>query len=196
MKKWSKPKKKIFHIILLLAISGVGMNIILTSFSDKISYYVTPNELNQDHTKFFNKEIKLGGMVKNLEFDRVNQEFVFDLYQIAEVDLKINKDNKLNQNKILELSEQKQYKAQYQQSEKESLIREKESAVTKERSITHINDLQQLQPIYVQVRYRGILPGLFQENQMAIALGKINASKIFIAREVLAKHDENYRPPK
>ncbi len=47
----------------------------------------------------------------------------------------------------------------------------------------------------VAVRYTGILPDLFAEGQGAIAQGRLNADGVFIADEVLAKHDENYMPP-
>ncbi len=47
----------------------------------------------------------------------------------------------------------------------------------------------------VSVAYTGILPDLFKEGKGAVAQGKLNADGIFIASEVLAKHDENYMPP-
>ncbi len=47
----------------------------------------------------------------------------------------------------------------------------------------------------VTVRYTGILPDLFREGQGIIANGQIGDDGAFIAREVLAKHDENYMPP-
>ncbi|HLT05748.1 MAG TPA: cytochrome c maturation protein CcmE [Pseudomonas sp.] len=47
----------------------------------------------------------------------------------------------------------------------------------------------------VAMRYRGILPDLFREGQGIVALGRLNADKVLIADEVLAKHDENYMPP-
>ena len=47
----------------------------------------------------------------------------------------------------------------------------------------------------VNVEYTGILPDLFEEGQGVIAQGKLADSGIFIASEVLAKHDENYMPP-
>jgi cytochrome c-type biogenesis protein CcmE len=47
----------------------------------------------------------------------------------------------------------------------------------------------------VNVEYTGILPDLFAEGQGVIAQGKLADSGIFIASEVLAKHDENYMPP-
>jgi len=45
------------------------------------------------------------------------------------------------------------------------------------------------------VHYRGILPDLFREGQGVIAEGAFDASGIFIADNVLAKHDEKYMPP-
>ncbi|MDX1710262.1 MAG: cytochrome c maturation protein CcmE [Rhodovibrionaceae bacterium] len=47
----------------------------------------------------------------------------------------------------------------------------------------------------VQVSYSGILPDLFREEQGIVAEGKLGAGGVFKAREVLAKHDENYMPP-
>jgi len=46
----------------------------------------------------------------------------------------------------------------------------------------------------VPVSYRGILPDLFREGQGVITQGKLGANGIFIAQEVLAKHDETYMP--
>ncbi len=47
----------------------------------------------------------------------------------------------------------------------------------------------------IPVAYRGILPDLFTEGQGVIAQGKLNTDGVFVADEVLAKHDENYMPP-
>jgi cytochrome c-type biogenesis protein CcmE len=46
----------------------------------------------------------------------------------------------------------------------------------------------------VPVRYVGILPDLFQEGKGVVAQGHMEGG-VFVAREVLAKHDENYMPP-
>ena len=45
------------------------------------------------------------------------------------------------------------------------------------------------------VAYRGILPDLFKEGKGAVAQGKLADDGVFVASEVLAKHDENYMPP-
>lgn len=47
----------------------------------------------------------------------------------------------------------------------------------------------------VRVNYRGMLPDLFKEGKGVVAQGKIGNDKLFLADEVLAKHDENYMPP-
>ena len=46
----------------------------------------------------------------------------------------------------------------------------------------------------VPVRYECILPDLFQEGKGVVAQGQMKDG-VFVAREVLAKHDENYMPP-
>ena len=47
----------------------------------------------------------------------------------------------------------------------------------------------------VKVTYTGILPDLFREGQGIVAQGKLNDEGVFLADEVLAKHDEKYMPP-
>ena len=47
----------------------------------------------------------------------------------------------------------------------------------------------------VTVSYSGILPDLFREGQGIIAHGSLTPDGVFVADEVLAKHDENYMPP-
>jgi cytochrome c-type biogenesis protein CcmE len=47
----------------------------------------------------------------------------------------------------------------------------------------------------VTVSYEGILPDLFREGQGIVAQGKLQPNGVFVADEVLAKHDENYMPP-
>ena len=47
----------------------------------------------------------------------------------------------------------------------------------------------------VTIQYTGILPDLFREGQGIVALGELGRDSMFVASEVLAKHDENYMPP-
>jgi cytochrome c-type biogenesis protein CcmE len=46
----------------------------------------------------------------------------------------------------------------------------------------------------VPVKFEGILPDLFKEGKGVVAQGKLE-NGVFMAKEVLAKHDENYMPP-
>ena len=48
----------------------------------------------------------------------------------------------------------------------------------------------------IHVMYSGRLPDLFRENQGIVAIGNYDGSKkIFTATQLLAKHDQYYRPP-
>lgn len=44
------------------------------------------------------------------------------------------------------------------------------------------------------VRYTGVLPDLFREGQGVVAEGRIGPDGVFVARTILAKHDETYMP--
>lgn len=46
----------------------------------------------------------------------------------------------------------------------------------------------------ITVTYKGALPDLFKEGKGVVAQGQLKDG-VFVAREVLAKHDENYMPP-
>lgn len=47
----------------------------------------------------------------------------------------------------------------------------------------------------VRVSYTGLVPDLFREGEGVVATGRFEAgSTVFIAEEILAKHDENYQP--
>ena len=54
-----------------------------------------------------------------------------------------------------------------------------------------VTDLAQKIP----VTYTGLLPDLFKEGKGVVAQGKLGADGVFVADQVLAKHDENYMPP-
>jgi cytochrome c-type biogenesis protein CcmE len=47
----------------------------------------------------------------------------------------------------------------------------------------------------LRVVYDGILPDLFREGQGVVAEGKLGRDGVFVASNVLAKHDEKYMPP-
>jgi cytochrome c-type biogenesis protein CcmE len=46
----------------------------------------------------------------------------------------------------------------------------------------------------ITVLHDGVLPDLFREGQGVVVSGNKNVDGIFMATEVLAKHDENYQP--
>ena len=70
----------------------------------------------------------------------------------------------------------------------------KEDSVKKnETSITFIiTDLNN----EIIVSYNGTVPNLFAEGKGVVAEGKLKDKKYFIADKILAKHDENYMPPR
>lgn len=54
-----------------------------------------------------------------------------------------------------------------------------------------VTDTAQIVPVV----YTGILPDLFKEGKGVVAQGTLGSDGVFRAKEVLAKHDENYMPP-
>ncbi len=50
-------------------------------------------------------------------------------------------------------------------------------------------------PSTIPVRFTGIAPDLFKENSGVVAEGRFRRDGLFVADEILAKHDENYMPP-
>lgn len=72
-------------------------------------------------------------------------------------------------------------------------IVEKNSIQRKDNLTVHfvITDYQER----LAVQYEGILPDLFREEKGVVVLGNFSTAKLFVADEVLAKHDENYMPP-
>jgi cytochrome c-type biogenesis protein CcmE len=47
----------------------------------------------------------------------------------------------------------------------------------------------------IPVHFQGSMPDLFKEGKGVVAQGQVDGQGVFVAREVLAKHDENYMPP-
>ncbi|GAO36512.1 cytochrome C biogenesis protein CcmE [Sulfuricella sp. T08] len=71
--------------------------------------------------------------------------------------------------------------------EKGSLVREKDGVTAHFR----VTDTMQT----ISVDYTGLLPDLFKEGKGVVAEGRLTDSGVFVATQVLAKHDENYMPP-
>lgn len=70
----------------------------------------------------------------------------------------------------------------------EGSVKKAADGVTTEFVITDLSNT-------IPVRYGGLLPDLFREGQGVVSQGKLGPDGIFVASEVLAKHDENYMPP-
>jgi len=70
--------------------------------------------------------------------------------------------------------------------EEGSVVREEGSALVR----FVVTDLENTVP----VTYEGLLPDLFREGQGIVAEGRMQGG-VFVASEVLAKHDETYMPP-
>lgn len=68
-------------------------------------------------------------------------------------------------------------------------------SVTRESGELRVNFVVTDMAKRVTVAYDGILPDLFAEGQGVIAQGRMSADQVFVADEVLAKHDETYMPP-
>ena len=70
-----------------------------------------------------------------------------------------------------------------------------QGSVTREEGQIEINFVVTDMAERVKVTYSGILPDLFAEGQGVVAQGRLGPDKVFVADEVLAKHDETYMPP-
>lgn len=68
-----------------------------------------------------------------------------------------------------------------------SVVRNPDNPTTVDFKVT---DFEAVLPM----RHTGILPDLFKENSGVVAVGEL-VNGVFVASEVLAKHDENYMPP-
>jgi len=70
-----------------------------------------------------------------------------------------------------------------------------EGSVMREEGEIEINFVVTDMAQRVKVSYSGILPDLFAEGQGVVAQGRMGSNNVFVADEVLAKHDETYMPP-
>jgi len=116
---------------MLMAVSAIGVYIILANLEDNIVFFYPPSEIakiDRNSTK-----VRVGGMVKE------------------------GSVHKLSDSKI-------------------SFI---------------ITDFK----AELTIEYDGILPALFREKQGIVAEGNLDQDNFFIAKSLLAKHDENYMPP-
>ncbi len=69
-----------------------------------------------------------------------------------------------------------------------------DKSITRDGDGVTINFVVEDGPDQVPVRFRGIVPDLFKEKSGVIAEGQFEG-KVFVATNILAKHDERYMPP-
>ena len=124
------------RLSIFIALSVIGILIIIFIFKvleDNVLYFYSPSEIKNKNDIIFDKNIRIGGMVKNGSIESNKNEIKFIV-----TDFK---------NEII-------------------------------------------------VSYKGTVPALFAEGKGVVAEGKLRDKKFFLAKRILAKHDENYMPPK
>ncbi len=127
----TKNRLSVFIVATLFCI--ILFALIFKTLEDNVLYFYSPTEIKENEKVTFNKNIRIGGMVKNGSVETKKNEIKF-----------VVTDYK---NEII-------------------------------------------------VSYRGTVPALFAEGKGVVAEGKLQDKKFFLAKRILAKHDENYMPPK
>ncbi len=129
--KKTKNRSFIFFLFSLFLILAIASSIKV--LDDNVLFFLSPTEIKEKENLNFNKDIRIGGMVKKKSIIVENNEIKFTV-----TDFK---------NEIM-------------------------------------------------VTYKGTIPNLFAEGKGVVAEGKLQDKNFFVARRILAKHDENYMPPK
>lgn len=124
------------RLVIIVSVASLLVMTCLKIFSDNISLFLKPAEVYERLSEI-DGEIKIGGYVKDIKFDKNSLIYSF-----------IITDNNSHD---------------------------------------------------IYVNYKGPLPSLFKEDQMSVVSGTIDKGNLggkihFTANEVLAKHDENYKP--
>ena len=127
-----KVKNRLSIFIALSVISILIIIFIFKALEDNVLYFYSPSEIKSKNDIIFEKNIRIGGMVKNGSIQSNKNEIKFIV-----TDFK---------NEII-------------------------------------------------VSYEGTVPALFAEGKGVVAEGKLRDKKFFLAKRILAKHDENYMPP-
>tara|TARA_Y100000817_G_scaffold314634_1_gene314257 strand:- start:2633 stop:3061 length:429 start_codon:yes stop_codon:yes gene_type:complete len=127
-----KAKKRLIVLATFSVLFILGVTLSMVVLKDNILYFLSPTEIKKNSNINFNKNIRIGGMVKkgSILIDKNEIKFII-------TDLK---------NEIF-------------------------------------------------VSYKGTVPNLFVEGKGVIAEGNLKDRKFFVAKRILAKHDENYMPP-
>ena len=126
-----KAKKRLIVLATFSVLFILGVTLSMVVLKDNILYFLSPTEIKKNSNINFNKNIRIGGMVKkgSILIDKNEIKFII-------TDLK---------NEIF-------------------------------------------------VSYKGTVPNLFVEGKGVIAEGNLKDRKFFVAKRILAKHDENYMP--
>jgi len=127
-----KIKNRLSIFIALSVISILIIIFIFKALEDNVLYFYSPSEIKNKNDIIFEKNMRIGGMVKNGSIQSNKNEIKFIV-----TDFK---------NEII-------------------------------------------------VSYEGTVPALFAEGKGVVAEGKLRDKKFFLAKRILAKHDENYMPP-
>ena len=127
-----KIKNRLSIFIALSVISILTIIFIFKALEDNVLYFYSPSEIKNKNDIIFEKNMRIGGMVKNGSIQSSKNEIKFIV-----TDFK---------NEII-------------------------------------------------VSYEGTVPALFAEGKGVVAEGKLQDKKFFLAKRILAKHDENYMPP-
>ena len=127
-----KTKNRLSVFVAISLLSIILIVFIFKTLEDNVLYFYSPSEIEESNEINFNKNIRIGGMVKNgsVKTNKNEIEFVVTDYK----------------NEII-------------------------------------------------VIYQGTVPALFSEGKGIVAEGKLQDKKFFLAKRILAKHDENYMPP-
>ena len=127
-----KTKNRLLIFLTISLLSIVLITFVFKTLEDNVLYFYSPSDIDQNEKIKLNKNIRIGGMVKNGSVKTEKNEIKFIVTD---------------------------YKKE------------------------------------IIVSYKGTVPALFAEGKGVVAEGKLQDKKFFLAKRILAKHDENYMPP-
>ena len=125
-----------------------------------------------------------------------NKSFIFFLFSLfliisISISLKVLEDNVLYFLSPTEISEKQNINFN-EQIRIGGMVKKKSIIVNDNEIKFTITDLKK----EIIVSYKGTVPNLFAEGKGVVAEGELQDKKYFVAKRILAKHDENYMPPK
>ena len=127
-----KTKNRLLIFLTISLLSIVLITFVFKTLEDNVLYFYSPSDIDQNEKIKLNKNIRIGGMVKNGSVKTEKNEIKFIVTD---------------------------YKKE------------------------------------IIVSYKGTVPALFAEGKGVVAEGKLQDKKFFLAKRILAKHDETYMPP-